>query len=73
MAVSLLFATLAGMFISVADKGLRGWDRIGMGGGGYPLPPLVLQKIVVYGFRGWGSAKRLWGKDLDDRRVERRG
>jgi hypothetical protein len=32
-----------------------------------PSPPLFLQKIDTTGFRGWGSDKRLWGKELEER------
>jgi hypothetical protein len=58
--VSLLFATLAGRFISVAFKGLtvvreserRGVRALETG----PLPTLFLERYDSVGVIGWGSA-----------------
>jgi hypothetical protein len=35
---------------------------------GPPLPPPFLKRYDSKRVRGWGSAKRLWGKDLGKRK-----
>jgi hypothetical protein len=59
---SSLFATLARWFGSVASKKLRCKPRF------TPLPPPLLKRYDSKRVRGWGSAKRLWGKDLGNRK-----
>ncbi len=42
-------------------------QRLNIGTWGVAPPPLFLQRIAAYRFRGWGSAKALRGKDLEER------
>jgi len=65
-AVSLLFATLAGRSISVANKGLT-W--IGIGISDVPLPTLFLEPYDSMRVRGWWSANDMIPWELDAKPV----